>query len=112
VHNQKLVVDGSSQPQSPAAPLVTRLAPAAPNPFSQMATLAFSLATRGSAELAIYSVDGRRVRTLARGIREPGEYSVKWDGRDDGGVGVAPGVYYARLVTPQHRVTRAITYLK
>jgi hypothetical protein len=95
-----------------ALPTVTQLAAARPNPFHQTTTIAFSLATSGPVELAIYSVDGRRVRTLASDIRDPGEYSVEWDGRDDGGNAAAAGVYYAHLVSAQGRFTRAIAHLK
>jgi hypothetical protein len=93
-------------------PTVTLLMPAMPNPFRQSATLAFSIAHSGPVELAVYSVDGRRVRTLVRESREPGEYRATWDGRDDGGNPVPTGVYYARLKTVGRPLTRVITYLK
>jgi len=74
--------------------------------------LGFSLAAGGEVDLTVYSVDGRRVRTLVRGIREPGEYETVWDGRDDGGRAVRAGVYFARLAAPQGRYARTLTYLK
>jgi hypothetical protein len=109
--NRKVTVAGAA-PAKPPLPTVTQLAPAKPNPFSQSVTLAFSLAKGGPVDLAVYSVDGRKVRTLVRGVREPGEYSLVWDGRDDGGRAVGAGVYYARLMTPHGRFTRTVTYLK
>jgi hypothetical protein len=109
--NQKVAV-GRTVAVAAALPTVTQLKGATPNPFAQTATLSFSLAKGGPVELAIYSVGGRRVRTLARDMREPGEYSVVWNGRDDGGNAVAAGVYYAYLVTAQGRFHRTITYLK
>jgi len=109
--NQKVVV-ARAVTAAPALPTVTRLAAAMPNPFSQTATLSFSLSQGGPVELAIYTVGGRRVRALARDVREPGEYSVIWNGRDDGGNAVAAGVYYAYLVTAQGSFHRTITYLK
>jgi hypothetical protein len=93
-------------------PSVTQLAPASPNPFRQSATLAFSLAQSGPVELAVFSVDGRRVRTLVRESREPGEYRVNWDGRDDRGNPMSAGVYYARLKAAQRGFTRTLTYLR
>jgi hypothetical protein len=109
--NQKVVIAGAA-PAKPALPTVTQLAPAKPNPFSQTVTLSFSLAAGGPVELTVYSVGGRKVRTLVRGVREPGEYSLVWDGRDAGGNAVGAGVYYARLTTPQGRFVRTLTYLK
>ena len=78
----------------PAGPAL--LAPA-PNPSAGPTALTFTLAERGSVELAIYSVAGRLVRTLARGERAAGSHSFEWAGDDDARRPVAPGVYYARL---------------
>jgi hypothetical protein len=96
-------------PLAGAAPVVgTALAPAAPNPFARTTTLSFTLGRAGPVELAIYSVDGRRVATLAQGTREAGPYRLDWDGRDGTGRLVRPGLYYARLRTPEGRITRAL----
>jgi len=110
--NQPVAVTSSLEPLALATPAVTQLAPSKPNPFHETATIAFSLAKSGPVELMLHSVDGRRVRTLAHGVREPGEYSLVWDGRDDNGSPVASGVYYLRLTTAQGRFTRTMTYLK
>ena len=90
----------------------TAFAPAMPNPFSQRTTFRFSLARAGRADLQVFSVDGRLVRTLTTGVREAGEYQLEWNGTDDSGRPMNAGVYYARLVTAQGRMTRVVTYLK
>jgi hypothetical protein len=112
VRNQKVTVASAVKVQAAVVPLVTELAFARPNPFSQTATLSFSLSQGGPVELVIYSVGGRRVRTLAHEVREPGKYELVWDGRDDGGSAMPAGVYYAHLVTAQGRFHRTVTYLK
>jgi len=88
---------------APQLPRVTSLSPAAPNPFREGTTLAFGLAQPGHVELTLFSVDGRRVRTLASGMYAAGNYRLAWDGRDEAGRLAAPGVYYARLDTAQGR---------
>jgi hypothetical protein len=110
--NQKLPLATSEQTLAAATPTVTRLAPAMPNPFVQTATIAFSLSQSGPVQLVLYSVDGRKVRTLVSEFREAGEYRMTWDGRDDGGAAMRAGVYYAHLVTVKGRFTRTLTYLK
>lgn len=92
-------------------PAVTGLAPASPNPSRGGATLRYSLAKAGQADLAIFSVDGRKVRQLASGSRGAGSYEAAWNGRDNGGRPVAPGIYYARLQTQQGSFTRTLTLL-
>jgi hypothetical protein len=109
--NQKVAV-GRTVAAAAALPTVTQLKGATPNPFSQTATLSFSLAQGGPVELAIYSVGGRRVRTLARDVREPGEYSVLWNGRDDDGNAMPAGVYFVRMQAAQARFSRPVVLLK
>jgi len=92
----------------PVARVATSFMPAAPNPFQGATTLAFSLARPGPVELAIFSVDGRRVRTLSREAMEAGTYRPVWTGTDDHGQAVRPGMYYARLVTPDGCFTRTL----
>jgi hypothetical protein len=98
---------GGGRPATPV-PAVTALMPAAPNPFRGATTLAFSLARPGAVELAIFAVDGRRVRTLSREALEAGTYRPVWTGMDDHGQAVRPGIYYARLITPDGRFTRTL----
>ncbi len=73
------------------------LYPARPNPFECETELSFDLPAREEATLAVYSVDGRLVRTLVAGAVGPGPVAVRWDGRDSQGHGVASGLYLLRL---------------
>jgi hypothetical protein len=102
-------VESATRADAPAHTLL--LAPW-PNPAQGAATLEFALAESGDVELALYSVDGRRVRTLASGRREAGVHRVRWAADDDGRRAVAPGVYYARLVAGGHRFTRTLVVLR
>lgn len=69
-----------------------------PNPFSSSTTIHFQL-TEGSGpvQLEIYNAEGRLVRTLLDGPASPGTNSAGWDGRDDQGRPVSPGLYFYRL---------------
>jgi hypothetical protein len=110
--NRKVTLAATELATGPKLPTVTALSFAQPNPFRGNATLAFSLAQGGRVELAIYGVDGRRVRTVVSGAREAGEYREAWDGRDDRGNPMSAGVYYAQLVAGKVRQTRTIVYLR
>ena len=59
-------------------------------------TMRFDLKEAASAEIAIYSVNGRLVRRLTEALPS-GESSLTWDGRDDRGGRAASGVYFARV---------------
>ena len=103
------MVDRTTLAQVPTRTLL--LAPW-PNPAPGAATLAFALSESGPAELAIFSVDGRRVRTLATGRREAGMHRVTWSGEDSAHHAVAPGVYFVRLTTSAREFTRRLVYLR
>lgn len=70
---------------------------AAPNPSTSDVELSFDLARRQAIVLGVFSVEGRRIRTLHRGSMEAGPHHFSWDGLDDRGQLVADGMYFARL---------------
>jgi len=47
--------------------------------------------------VAVYALDGRRVWQARPGTQSAGRHSVRWDGRDEAGQSVPPGVYMARV---------------
>src|SRR5205085_10580236 len=70
-----------------------------PNPFFGGTSLSFTLARSEAVSLEVYDFSGRHVRSLVHGRLPSGARRVAWDGRDDGGRRMAPGVYFARLRT-------------
>jgi hypothetical protein len=94
-----------------ATPAHTALLAPAPNPAAASAAIAFTLAQPGRVELEIYSVTGRRVRTLASGELAAGAYTFTWAGDDESHRAVSPGVYFARLtVHGGPRLTRTLVH--
>ena len=79
---------------TPAALAITGVVP---NPFNPRTTLRFTLPAAGPVDLAVYDVQGRRVRRLVAGRLAAGRHAVSWDGRDDAGRAVPSGIYLARL---------------
>ena len=90
-HSPSAVSVGDAAPAS-----IARLAPGHPNPFRASTRFSFELRTPDVADVAVYDVAGRRVRDLGSGPFPAGRSELTWDGRDDAGRSVAPGVY--RLV--------------
>jgi phosphatidylserine/phosphatidylglycerophosphate/cardiolipin synthase-like enzyme len=56
----------------------------------------------------LYSVTGRRVRALLDAPAVSGPLAVTWDGADDAGRAVAPGVYLARATLGAERLDRKV----
>jgi len=81
----------------PSPPRSSALVRAVPNPFNPYTSIRFRLASRERAELRIFDVAGRLVRSFRLPTLPAGEHSVPWDGTTDGGTRLATGVYIARL---------------
>lgn len=99
------------------APAVARvedfqLQSVSPNPVRGGASISFSLPTVNEANLALYDVAGRHVRTLFSGLKSAGVHSVTWDGRDSAGIPVASGVYLIRLSSAERSVSKTVSVLK
>jgi hypothetical protein len=75
-----------------------------PNPVPLAASIKLTLPRDGKARVTIYDVAGRRVRTLAGAWFARGPHAITWDGRNDRGVRVEPGVYVVRV---EHRLLRS-----
>jgi hypothetical protein len=78
-------------------PLSFSLSQNYPNPFNPSTKINFSLVKSGFVTLFIYDTLGRKVRTLISEQQTPGQKSVTWDGKNDGGKDVASGVYFYQL---------------
>lgn len=87
---------------TPETPVIAfnELAPARPNPFRGETTLDYTLAKESVMDLAVFDLQGRRVRSLVSGTRPPGTATARWDGTGDDGRRASAGVYFIRMVTP------------
>lgn len=70
-----------------------------PHPARARGAVRFTLASAGEARLELFDAAGRRVRVLADGPLAAGAHERRWDGRDDAGRAVRPGLYLVRLGT-------------
>jgi hypothetical protein len=97
VWGDDFVLVGSVPTSTPEQVDARFLLEASPNPTHGRTVLWFSLSDRADAQLAIYDLRGRLVRKLTDAVPGTGSNAIEWDGRDEGGVRVSSGVYFARL---------------
>ncbi|MEJ2634930.1 MAG: T9SS type A sorting domain-containing protein [Calditrichia bacterium] len=83
-----------------------------PNPFNPVTNIHFTVPSRGQVSLAVYNVLGQRIRTLFNNIVSPGNYQVRWNGRDDHGVQMGSGIYFYRLEGKNFSMTRKMILIK
>ncbi len=80
------------------SPWTFALAQNYPNPFNPTTRIAFTLPSAMQADLIVFDVLGRQVKTLVNEVRHAGEHFVQWDGTNSAGASVSSGVYFCRLV--------------
>lgn len=68
--------------------------------------------TNSAVALKIYNLNGQLVRTLAEGVKQPGAYTLVWDGKDDYSRRVKTGVYVCKLIVNKEVLTQKIVLLK
>jgi hypothetical protein len=100
-----------------------------PNPFNSSTTIHYTIPSRedraesgevgmGSlpfitrTTLKIFNIIGQEVKTVVEEDKEPGRYTVTWDGRDNAGQGVASGVYFYRLEARDFTTTKRMVLMK
>ncbi|MCD4773572.1 MAG: T9SS type A sorting domain-containing protein [Bacteroidales bacterium] len=70
-----------------------------PNPFISKTTISFYIQKAGNVNIIIFNNNGKEIRTLVNKNQLSGKYSVVWDGKDNSGKVVEPGVYFYQLKT-------------
>jgi hypothetical protein len=97
-------------PASDLIPKVFSSRLASANPFTQSLSIAFALPSAQRVALVIYGVDGRVIRRLPTFERQAGRHQITWDGSDEAGQRIAPGIYFVKLragrFSATHRVVR------
>jgi len=98
----------------PSLPKSFSLAQNAPNPFNPSTTIKYDIPEGNPVQvsLLIYNLRGQLVKALVDETREPGSYSVFWDGTDETGRRVSSGVYLYRMKAGEFTQTRKMVILK
>jgi hypothetical protein len=98
----------SSTPESDQLPRTFALGGGRPSPFREGTAIVFDVPVSEVVRLVIYDATGRQVRVLAEGRHVPGRHRVVWDGTNDSGRQVVPGVYFARMEAGSFRATQRL----
>ena len=90
---------------------VAELAPV-PNPTSGRTSFAFRLPETGHVTIDVYDLRGRFVTQVFDGPTLTTQSIVEWDGTDDAGRLVAPGVYMVKMRTGKWLTTQKLSVVR
>ena len=133
-HNRQLIVDRmhvqfvravTSEPDSssetPSSPPTALMLRNYPNPFRDLKLFKVDLPANGRVSLKIFDLQGREMVTIIDEDRVAGPYDFVWDGKDEAGLPIAAGTYFAVLkhqtaaeggMMQTQQQTQKILYLK
>lgn len=79
-----------------------------PNPLNYSTSIAFSIPQSTQVKIRIYNLTGQLVRTLLNERKTTGHYEVSWNGQNETGKPVSPGVYLYDLEAGNFRAIRRL----
>ncbi len=84
-----------------------------PNPFGPTTLIRYALPRPARVDLTVYNTSGQVVRVLSDSeLRDAGDHTVSWDGRDGSGREVAAGAYFYRLEVDGESATKKMILLE
>jgi len=83
-----------------------------PNPFNPSTTIRYDIAIATPVRLEIFDLLGQRIKILIKETKQPGGYSVIWNGRNALGEPVPSGVYIYRLQAGDFQQSRKLILLR
>ena len=81
-----------------------------PNPFVSATSIPFRVDHVADLRIRIYNVLGQVVRDFKLASKTAGSYSVTWDGTNNVGLKVSPGVYFCRLLADGQSLTKKMIF--
>jgi hypothetical protein len=70
-----------------------------PNPFSLSVQIEYDIQKPGLVKARVYDLQGKTVRSLISENMPAGRYKLIWNGKNDHGENVSPGMYYYTMQT-------------
>jgi photosystem II stability/assembly factor-like uncharacterized protein len=97
---------------TPLIPSTFKLYQNYPNPFNPITYIDYDIPKSGLLSLTIYDLLGKKIKTLSNEEKQPGSYSMTWDGDNEYGQKVSSGIYFYQLRTEFYTKTLKMILLK
>jgi len=83
-----------------------------PNPFNPVTSVRYDIAITSNVTISVYSLLGKKVKTLISNVHQPGFYSVQWNGTNDMGSAVSSGVYICKINADRYMAIKKMILMK
>ncbi len=83
-----------------------------PNPFNPITTISFSVAELSLLSIAIYDIEGKKVKLLESDLYSPGRHNLQWDGTGNNGSKLPSGLYFVSVRSKEEIMSQKIMLLK
>jgi len=70
---------------------------AQPNPFNNSTMIYYTIPERSEIIIEIFDIQGKKIKSVIQEEQNAGSYSVVWNGNNDNGMTVSPGIYMCNL---------------
>jgi len=78
-----------------------------PNPFADVTSIRFTMATAGMVSIKLFDIHGKEIRNLIERTFQKGDHTLEWNGCDGERHRVKPGIYLCQI-----RIDNHISFLK
>jgi hypothetical protein len=89
-----------------------RLSQNYPNPFNPNTKITYHLEKRSSIELTVYDALGKEIKKIENTTKNPGSYTITWNGKDSNGLRVSSGIYFYTLKVNNNTSTKKMILLR
>jgi len=96
--------------KEPIIPQTIGLAQNYPNPFSTETEIPYKLNKQLDVSIKIYNILGEEVKTFRIGLQTNGIYGVRWDGTNNFGNKVSPGIYFYQMQTSNETIVKKLVF--
>ncbi len=104
--------NGDGESDAPEIALETKIQSIYPNPFNPSTTISFSLKQESEVNIFVFDSKGQLIKKIENGIKQKGNHSVVWNGKDSNDKTVSSGIYLFKMKAGKYESTERAILLK
>lgn len=112
VDDKIATVTGVQEPQPAQKPTTWQLDQNYPNPFNAITAITFQVPTTAAVKIEVFNLLGQCLQKLLDAEKEPGVYTVRWNGCNQIGQPLPSGIYIYRLQAGSFVASRKLVLVR